>query len=159
MTSLLTKKRYRHATVYVDQASRLSYAYLQTEATVEATLKGKEACERFALSHGVIVKGYHADNGIFRAKGWVNNCNIKNQSLTFAAVNAHHQNGIAERRIKQLQDQARSMMIFAASRWPQCVTAELWPYAILMANESINITPSLQDPKRRSPTQTYSKQM
>ena len=71
--------------------------YLQPDATVETTVKGKEAYERFALSHGVIVRGYHADNGIFRAKGWVNSCNENKQALTFAAVGAHHQNGLAER--------------------------------------------------------------
>ena len=69
---------------------------------VLTTLKGKEAYERFAMSHGMIVKGYHANNRIFKAKGWINNYNIKYQSLTFATVNAYHQNGIAECRIKQL---------------------------------------------------------
>jgi len=157
MASLLTRKRYKYATVYVDQASRLGYLYLQQDSSVETTLKGKEAYERYARSHGVHVKGYHADNGIFRAKGWVNHCNANNQTLTFAAVNAHHQNGIAERRIRQLQDQARSMMIFAKSRWPKCIDVALWPYAMLMACDSINLTPSMQDPQRRSPMQIFSK--
>ena len=68
MTSILTRKRYRYATVYVDQASRLGYMYLQSDASVETTLKGKLAYERFTKSHGVIVKGYHADNGILKQK-------------------------------------------------------------------------------------------
>ena len=157
MTSILTTKRYKYATVYVDHATRLGFVYLQADSTVETTLKGKEAYERYALSHGVIVKNYHADNGIFKAKGWVEHCNKHRQGMTFAAVNAHHQNGIAERRIKQLQDQARSMLIFASSRWPDSITTALWPYAVMMANESINISPSLQDPLRRSPLHMYSK--
>jgi len=69
MAGLLTRKRYRYATVYVDNASRLGYVYLQPDSSVEMTLKGKEAYERFARSHGVEIRGYHADNGIFRAKG------------------------------------------------------------------------------------------
>jgi len=69
MTSILKRKRYRYATVYVDQASRLGYVYLQSDASVETTLKGKLAYKRFAKSHGVIVKGYYTDNGIFKAKG------------------------------------------------------------------------------------------
>ena len=69
MASLLTGKRYKHVTVFVDNATRLGCVYIQTDSTVETTLKGKEAYERFALSHGVIIKNYHADNGIFKAKG------------------------------------------------------------------------------------------
>jgi hypothetical protein len=104
MTSILTKKRYKYATVYVDQATRVGFVYLQPDSTVETTIKGKEAYECFALSHGITIKGYHADNGIFKAHGWVNHCHANKQSLTFAAVGAHHQNGMAERRIRQLQD-------------------------------------------------------
>ena len=63
--------------------------------------------------------------------------------MTFVAVNAHHQNGIAECRIKQLQDQARSMLIYVSLRWPKSVTTALWPYAVMMANNCINISPSL----------------
>ena len=41
MTGILTKKRYKYATVYVDQATRLGYVYLQQSATAEETIKGK----------------------------------------------------------------------------------------------------------------------
>ena len=102
MTGILTNQRYRFTTVYVDQATRLGYVYLQKTASAEETLEGKEAFERYSMSHGVQIKGYHADNGIFRAHKWVNNCNAKHQTLSFSGVGAHHQNGIAERRIKTL---------------------------------------------------------
>jgi len=77
MTLFLTRKHYRYTMIYVDQVSRLGYAYLQTDAMVETTLKGKLAYERFTQLHGVVVRGYHADNGIFRAKGWVDNYTTK----------------------------------------------------------------------------------
>ena len=98
MTGILTLQRYKYATVYVDQAYRLGYTYLQKSATVEETIKGKIAFELYARSHGVKVQGYHADNGIFRANAWINHCTSRDQTVTFAGVNAHHQNGIAERR-------------------------------------------------------------
>ena len=41
MKGLLTTKKYQQATVYVDQALRLSYVYPQTTALAEDTLKGK----------------------------------------------------------------------------------------------------------------------
>ena len=157
MTGILTLQRYKYATVYVDQASRLGYTYLQKSATAEETIKGKIAFELYARSHGVKVQGYHADNGIFRANAWINHCNSRDQTMTFAGVNAHHQNGIAERRIRTLQNMARTMLIHSAYRWPACITANLWPYALRMANESLNNCPSMQDSKYRSPMQIFSK--
>ena len=119
-------------------------------------MKGKRAWELHARSHEVSVKAYHADNGMFKAKHWIEDYNLNHQAMTFAGVNAHHQNGIAERRIKQLQDQSRSMLLHAISRCPQCVTIALWPYAIKMAEVAINATPSLQDEQRRSPLHVFS---
>jgi hypothetical protein len=58
--------------------------------------QGKTAFEQYAKERGVIIQAYHADNGIFRAYKWVMACKEKGQSLSFAGVNAHHQNGIAE---------------------------------------------------------------
>ena len=90
LTGILTKKRYKYATVYVDQATRLGYIHLQTSPDAEETLKGKLAFEQMARNSGITIKGYHADNGIFCANAWVNDCNRLNQRLTFAGVNAHH---------------------------------------------------------------------
>ena len=157
MTGILTTKRYKYATVYVDQASRLGYTFIQKTATAEETIKGKIAFELYSLSQGVKVKAYHADNGIFRANAWVNHCNQSNQTITYAAVNAHHQNGIAERRIRELQNMTRTMLIHAAKRWPSCITANLWPYALRQATEILNSSPSMQDAKRRSPSEIFSK--
>ena len=74
MTGKLTAKRYKYATVYVDQFSRLGYVYLQKTATAEETLEGKRAFELYAQNKGVNVLGYHADNGIFQANKWVLDC-------------------------------------------------------------------------------------
>ena len=156
MTGFLTKKRYKYATVYVDQYSKLSYVYLQKTASAEETLEGKQAFERFAEGHGITVRNYHADNGIFKAHKWVQGCADKGQGLTFAAVNAHHMNGIAERRIRELQDMARSQLIHAHKRWPKAITANLWPYAIRFASNAINNTASFQDKSRRSPLEMFS---
>eukprot|EP00978_Attheya_sp_CCMP212_P038549 scaffold192055_cov31-Attheya_sp.AAC.2 len=71
MTGILTTKRYKYATVYVDQYSRLSYVYLQKMASAAAeTLEGKRAFERYAESCGVSIEAYHADNGVFQANDW-----------------------------------------------------------------------------------------
>ena len=114
-------------------------------------MEGKKAFEQFAKDKGIIIEVYRADNGIFKDNTWVHACETHNQTLRFAAVGAQHQNGHAERRIRELQDIARTMLIHANKRWPTAITTNLWPYAIRMANEVLNNTPSMQDAKRRSP--------
>ena len=113
LTGRLTTKRYKYVTVFVDQASRLSYVHLQKTASAEETIEAKKAFELYAADHNVRVRAYHADNGIFKAHKWVNECKQSGQWLTCAGVNAHHQNGIAERRIRELQGTARTMLIHA----------------------------------------------
>ena len=55
MTGILTTKRYKYATVYVDQVAKLSFTYPQSTATAEETIEGKEAFERYALDRGVSI--------------------------------------------------------------------------------------------------------
>jgi hypothetical protein len=113
ITGALTTKRYNYATVYMDQATRMGYVHLQKGATAEETLEGKGAFEAYASSHGVTIKAYHADDGIFRAHKWVDCCRAAKQGLTFAGVNSHHENGTTQIRIKELQDLGRTMFIHA----------------------------------------------
>ena len=65
ITGILTTKRYRYATVYVDQATRYSYVHLQKTATAEETIEGKDAFEANLATMGIRVQAFHADNGIF----------------------------------------------------------------------------------------------
>jgi hypothetical protein len=155
MTGFITKERYNYATVYVDQATGHGYVYLQKTPSAQETLESKRAFERYALSKGVVIQAYHADNGIFKAYAWVDACNAKRQQLTFTGVGAHHSNGMAERRIRELQDLARTALIHANRRWPDAINAHLWPYALLYANDCINAAPSMQDGRRRSPLQQF----
>mmetsp|Transcript_26540 Transcript_26540/g.37655 ORF Transcript_26540/g.37655 Transcript_26540/m.37655 type:complete len:1449 (-) Transcript_26540:1524-5870(-) len=155
MTGFQTTKRYRYATVFVDHYSGLGYVYLQKTATAEETLLAKKAFERYALSKGITVYHYHADNGVFKANKWVEAVQHQGQGLTFAAVGAHHQNGMAERRIRELQETARAMLLHAHRRWPKAITPNLWPYALQEANDSYNNLPSMKDEKGRSPLQLF----
>ena len=103
ITGFLTTKWYKFATVFVDQYSRLGCVHLQKIATAEETSEGKKAFESYARRHGITVQNYLADNGILKANQWVSECRKGGQGLTFAGVNARHQNGMAKRRIKELQ--------------------------------------------------------
>ena len=56
MTGNLTVKRYKYATFYVDQASRLGFVYLQKTATADEIIQGKKAFELYSEHRGVKIK-------------------------------------------------------------------------------------------------------
>ena len=64
ITEILNTKRCKHAAVYVDVFSGVSYTYLQTTTSAEAILLEKAAFEQYAHQHGVKDHDYHAYNGI-----------------------------------------------------------------------------------------------
>ena len=110
---------------------------------MEETLNAKQAFELFSSSHGVQILNYHADNGVFRANNWIKACQSdpNPQGMTFAGVNAHHTNGLAERRIQDIQDNGRAMMLHGTNKWKTHTTINLWPYALWIANQAYNNTP------------------
>jgi hypothetical protein len=133
-TGKLMKARYKVATIFVDHASGLDFVHLQETTNAKETVEAKDAFERFAKRHGVTIKHYHADNGIFASKTFRRAIIRANQTITFCGVNAHHQNGVAERRIRDLSECARAMLLHARHRNPK-VTTHLWPYALRHASE------------------------
>ena len=142
------------ATIFVDQATRFTFVNLQYSTAAEETIQGKEKFEKLMRSYGRPVQAYHADNGIFAGNEWRRHCEGQGQMLTFAGVGAHHQNEIAERKIQDLQDLSRAMLIHAKFKWPGAVTDNLWPYAIRMAGDVLNNSPTFLTDK--SPLQDLS---
>jgi hypothetical protein len=130
MRGILTSKRYTATTVFVDHHSGLSFVHCQLSTSAVHTIEAKRAFERYAKTYDVKIKHYHADNGIFDSKAFVREVHNCGQGITYCAVNAHHQNGKAEKKIRDLQDAARTMLLHAKQRWPNAVTTHLWPYAI-----------------------------
>ena len=66
----------------------------------------------------------------------------KGQTISFSGVGAHHQNGIAEKRIRDLQRRATTLLLHAQRRWPDAINTHLWTYAIRSANDSRNYAPT-----------------
>lgn len=130
-----TKRRYHYATVFVDLASDLDFVHVHETNTGDEIIAAKLAYEQFAASCGVRVKHYHCDNGRFAEAGFKEACHRAHQTVSFCGVNAHHQNGIAERRIRDLQDCARSMLLTAKHNWPAVITAHLWGFALCHASQ------------------------
>lgn len=141
LKGILTKRRFKCATVFVDHSSRYKYVHLQSTLTSQDTLAAKCAFEAHCRNHGVTVKQYHADNGRFTDNAFIQDCKNQGQTITFCGVNAHFQNGLAEKAIRDLREAARTMLLHSIYRWPSAVTIHLWPYALRYAAHVFNNTP------------------
>jgi hypothetical protein len=104
---------FRYVTVFTDHFSDLSYVHLQKTITSAETLEAKDAFEAYAKSVGVTIQHYHADNGRFSDNLFLERVKDKGQTISFCGVNAHFQNGIAEKKIRDLQEAARSQLLHA----------------------------------------------
>jgi hypothetical protein len=82
------------------------------------------------------------------------NIQLCSQTMTFSGVEAHHQNGIAEKSIPDLQDLTRSSLIHAVRQWPDAITTHLWPYALRKANICKNY--SIQCDTKYTPIELFS---
>jgi hypothetical protein len=133
MKGIPTTQRYKYATVIVDHYSRYTYVHMHTNITSEQTMAAKHAFELMAKGAGVQIKHYHADNGRFADNAFLKDVELQGQTITFCGVRAHFQNGIAEKRIRDLQERARTMLIHASNKWPKAMNASLWPYAMRLA--------------------------
>lgn len=116
---------------------------------------GKKAFEKYAEQHGVTIRNYHGDNGIFKEHGWMDHCTSLQQGITFTGVSSHHQNGIARRRIGLLQELTRANLLHTMSKWPSSITPHFWPYSMRMANDAMNNSPNLKDKARRTPLEAF----
>jgi hypothetical protein len=126
----LTNRRFRAATIFVDSYSDYTYVHLQEDLSSDSTLDAKLAYERKANIFGVTISEYHADNGRFAESAWRQSCESLNQTFSYCGVGAHHQNGVAERRIQDLSNAARASLLHAMYLWPEGVSRNLWPYAL-----------------------------
>jgi hypothetical protein len=127
---LTRTSRYKYATVFVDHYSRYTYIHLQSTLTSEETVEAKNAFEAHCRKHNVRVENYHADNGRFADNMFINDVKQKGQTITYCGVNAHWQNGIAERMIRTLRETARTQLLHAVERWPASCSIHLWPFAL-----------------------------
>ena len=141
----LTKKRYRCCTIFVDHYSKLRFVHNQIDDSSVETVAAKHAFEKFAAEHGVRIHHYHCDNGRFYDNAFKESCENSRQRLTFCGVNAHFQNGIAERAIRDISESARKQLLHARARWPAAVHFSLWPYAVRNAVLLHNSLPVLED--------------
>lgn len=82
-----------------------------------------------AADCGFQIQRYHADNGVFAVKAFMEDCVYKDQKLQYSAFNTHHQNRAAERYIKTITNMARAMLIHCPLLWPKQNKLEHWSIA------------------------------
>jgi hypothetical protein len=138
MKGKLTKAKFYAANIFVDHFTDYTYVHLMKDTTADSTLEAKNAYERLMNKYRHKVKKYHADNGRFAENAFVNDVHEKGQSITYCGVGSHHQNGIAERRIKTLGEDARTILAHGQHLWPEVVTKAFWPFAYKAACRARN---------------------
>ena len=72
---------------------------------------------------------------------FIQDCQSQHQGLTYCGVNAHFQNSSTEKKIHDLQEQTRTMMLHGLRKWSSMLSVHLWPYGLQMANDICNSTP------------------
>ena len=106
MKGRLTNKRYRYATVFVDQLLDLKYVHCMYEITSEETIYSKNFFEKHSEGFNLRVEHYQCNNRRFADNTFIHHFKGMGQGITYCAVNAHFQNGHAEKVIRDLQTMA-----------------------------------------------------
>ena len=74
ISGFLTNLRITGAAVFVGHYSDHVFVYPMKNLTLEETLLAKAAYQRFLQTVGVTTQAYHADNGRFADKGFIDGC-------------------------------------------------------------------------------------
>ena len=97
--------------LFVNHCSRLSCVHVHETTSAEDAITDKRAFEQRARERGVTTKHHHADNGIFKSAAFLKEVTKHQQTIPFCGVDAHHQNGIAEHRIRVLSDTEKDVCV------------------------------------------------
>ena len=139
-----TSEQYVGGCIFVDHMSSYIHVEHQLGFSSSETIRAKQNYEQLALESGVVVENYLADNGIFKAKAFVQHLRDHNQKVNYCGVNAHHKNAVAERSIRTVSEMARAMMLHSSIRWKHGIDSSLWPMAIDYSTYIYNHTPNRQ---------------
>ncbi len=121
-----------------------------TTLSSDKTVAAKLAFEQFSEQHGVTIQHYHhCDNGRFADNDFKSRCKQACQRLTFCGVNAHFQNGIPKKVIRDLSESACKQLLHARQRWPAAIHLSLWPYALRNTCFLHNTLPTQEDATSR----------
>jgi hypothetical protein len=150
---LPSTRRLKYCSFWIDHYSQFVYVTMHESKRAEELLRSKLEFEEYAARYGVNIKNIRADNGVYTAKVIKDSCLKRQQNLTFCAVGAHWQNGIAERFIGSIVQRARTILLHAMAKWPETVTEDMWSFAIRHMVHFHNA--SIRRDKQQSPHQLF----
>lgn len=127
VTEKLTVDCYNYATIFA--YSGKGYVHLQKKQGASKIMEVKQALEREWNKNRIKIQHHHYDNGTIWSNIWQDDCWLKGQDLSFASIDALHQNGHATAKMWLLQEMTRTMLFHAKRNWSQENSANLWPYA------------------------------
>jgi hypothetical protein len=125
-------------TTFCDHVSDFVYVHLMRDFMINETLLAVKAFEKVLAQANRHVKHYHANNGAFAHKSFMEEVNRKDQKITFCSVGAHHQNGIIKNKNKMLTLSACTLILHGILMWPQMIDTMFWPFAFKAAAERHN---------------------
>ena len=97
--------------VFIDHDSGYVSIKNQVDINATETFKEKITFEREDQSQGVMIKGYHTDNGIFKKSEFMEKLLKKQQKIRFSGAVASHQNWSAESTTKTVVTMARTTLM------------------------------------------------
>jgi hypothetical protein len=74
-----------------------------------------------------MVQYYMKDSGAFKATKCVSHIHETQRLNSFCGMNAHHQNGVAERVIQSISNMDRAMIFHSIMHWKDGIDVHLWP--------------------------------
>ena len=131
--------------VFIDNASGYLSIKHQWDINTTETLKERLTFEREAQIQGVVIKGYHTDDGLFNTSEFMEELFKNQKNIRFSGAGASHQNGAAERAIKTVVTMARTMLMNAVLICLEdTLSTDLWPMAMDYAVWIYNHIPDMQ---------------
>jgi hypothetical protein len=104
---------------FVDHASSFVHCEHQVGFSAVETIRAKQSYERFCMENGVVFQEYLTDSGTFKANQCVSHIHEMQQLLRLCGMNAHHQNGVADRSIQTISNMDRTMIVHASMHWKE----------------------------------------
>ena len=113
-------------TLFVDHASGYIHVKHQISLSAADTICSTRNFERLLMNHGVLLRHYRANNGVFTSTAFEEEIRNGSQMITYSGVGAQHQNGVAKRAIRTVVERAQTMLVHATIRNADHVDASLW---------------------------------
>ena len=131
--------------ILIDHSSEYVIIKHQVDINATETVKAKLTFDRDDKSQGVVIKGYHTDNGIFNSSEFMEELLNNQQKIRFIGSGASHQNGAADCAIEMVVTMASTMLMHAALRCPEdTLSTDLWPMSMDYDVWVYNRTPDIQ---------------